>query len=149
MMMDGDITDVDRLRIEIARCPFHEFLRPVPVAADTAAGTVSVRLPNRAAFSAAWGGDLIHGGVIAALIDMTGHAVIAIGAGRPTPTVDLRIDYLRPASGPHLDAQARVLRLGRSLGRADIDVRDAAGRLVATGRGTFAIPDTAVDGVSP
>ncbi len=131
----------DRLRVELARCPFHEFLRPVAIAADDAAGTVTVRLANRVEFRAIYGADMIHGGIIASLIDMTGHAVIAMSAGRPTPTVDLRIDYLKPASGAHLDATARVLRVGRNLGRADIEVRDDRNAVVAVGRGTFAIPE--------
>lgn len=142
--MNEDATKLsafDRLRVELARCPFHEFLRPAAIAADDAAGTVTVRLVNRPEFRAMYGSDMIHGGIIASLIDMTGHAVIAIGAGRPTPTVDLRIDYLKPASGAHLDATARVLRLGRTLGRADIDVRDDKNAVVAMGRGTFAIPE--------
>jgi acyl-coenzyme A thioesterase PaaI-like protein len=36
-----------------------------------------------------------------------------------------------------LQAQARVRRAGRTMGVVDVDVLDTAGRLVATGRGTF------------
>lgn len=41
--------------------------------------------------------------------------------------------------GPSVDTeeQASVRRAGRTMGVVDVDVLDTAGRLVATGRGTF------------
>lgn len=56
------------------------------------------------------------------------------------PTAKLPIDYLRPASVGELVAQATGRRQGRSLAVAGIDVLDADGRLVALGRGPFALP---------
>ena len=47
------------------------------------------------------------------------------------------MDYLRPAAGPHLDAEARARKIGRTIGVVDVDVRDAKGRLCAVGRGTY------------
>jgi uncharacterized protein (TIGR00369 family) len=53
--------------------------------------------------------------------------------------VDLRIDYLRPARGS-LRVTARAVKVGRTLGVADIEVRDEEDRLVAIGRGTYLVP---------
>ena len=53
------------------------------------------------------------------------------------PTINIRIDYLRPASDTRLHAQARVRKAGRTVGVVDIDVLDDQGRLIAVGRGTY------------
>jgi uncharacterized protein (TIGR00369 family) len=45
------------------------------------------------------------------------------------PTIDLRIDYLRPSTGESIVARARLLKVGRMLARVDIDVTDTHGRL--------------------
>jgi uncharacterized protein (TIGR00369 family) len=67
---------------------------------------------------------------------LAGHAAVAVHIGKPAPTIDLRIDYLRPAPGVTLFARAQVLRAGRSVARADVEVI-ADGKIVAVGRGSF------------
>jgi uncharacterized protein (TIGR00369 family) len=79
----------------------------------------------------------IHGGVIAALVDIAGHAAIAAKVRHGVPTVDIRIDYLRGAAGTELLAAADPVRLGRTLGIVDIRVTDDQGKLVAVGRALF------------
>ena len=125
-----------RLRHEMARPPFHSFLKPEALAAD-ASGAVVIRLPYRAEFARTPDEAGYHGGVIAALIDLAGHAAIAIRTGHMVPTVDLRIDYLRAAPGVALLARTKILKLGRSFGRADIDIETEAGQHIAAGRGTY------------
>lgn len=126
-----------RLRKEMAGPPFHAVLQPIAVSADAEAGSVCVRLPFKAELARAPDDAAFHGGVIAALIDMTGHAAVAVKTGRMAPTIDLRIDYLRPSDGSDLVATARLIRLGRTISRVDIEVHDNAGRLIALGRGSF------------
>jgi uncharacterized protein (TIGR00369 family) len=125
------------LRGNVARPPFHAFLRPEPVAVDMAAGTVTIRLPYRPEFRRTPDEDGYHGGILASLIDLAGHAVIAVRVGHMVPTIDLRIDYLRAAPGTDLMAHAKVLRAGRSLATADIEIVDLDGRLIAVGRGIY------------
>jgi uncharacterized protein (TIGR00369 family) len=126
---------LERLRVEMERCPFHDFLRPEGVGAD--GEKVVVRLPFRPEFRLAAADDCFHGGVLAALVDITAHATVAVRTGHVSPTVDLRLDYLRPARGSALVATGRVLRAGRSIARADVEVHDPDGALVVAGRGTF------------
>ena len=57
--------------------------------------------------------------------------------GTPPPTINLRIDYLKPAVGEYLRGNAKVRRRGRSVAIIDVDVFDAKGSLVAIGRGTY------------
>jgi uncharacterized protein (TIGR00369 family) len=128
---------MSRLEVELARCPYHEFLRAEAVEADADEGIVVVRLPYRAELGLAHETEHFHGGVLAGLIDLTGHAAIAVTRGAVSPTIDLRVDFLRPAPPPALWAQGSVVRAGRSVARVDVDVRDASGVVVAQGRGTF------------
>jgi len=126
-----------RLREEMARPPFHRVLAPQAVHADPAAGVVIIRLPYQPHLSRAPDEASYHGGVIATLIDLAGHAVVAVRIGRMAPTIDLRIDYLRPADDSDLTATATLIKAGRSVARADIEITDAQGRLIAIGRGSF------------
>ena len=57
--------------------------------------------------------------------------------GHGVPTMNLRIDYLRPALDGDLVATAIVRRSGRTVAVCDIDLHDSQGRLVAVGRGTW------------
>jgi uncharacterized protein (TIGR00369 family) len=125
-----------RLRDEMERPPYHAVLQPQPLAVE-ADSSVVIRLPYRAEFRRAPDEPGYHGGVIAALIDLTGHAAVAIHVGRMVPTVDLRIDYLRAAPGTDLTARGKVLRAGRSIACADVEVFDDANNVIAVGRGTY------------
>ena len=133
--MTKSVPELVRERLETP--PFHHWLRPELVSADADRGVV-VRLALRDDFRRHPERPDIHGGVIAALIDIAGHHAMAAKLGIGVPTVDLRIDYLRAASGQELRAEAAILKLGRTLSVVDIRVLDDDGRLVAAGRGTFA-----------
>ena len=78
-----------------------------------------------------------HGGPIASLIDVVGDFAIGMIVGGGVPTINLRVDYLKPALGEALVATARVRRSGRTIAVVDIDVRDRTEALVAVGRGTY------------
>lgn len=96
----------------------------------------------------------LHGGVISATLDaMGGLAVMAaIGARHMDEppaarlqrfgklgTIDLRIDYLRPATGPRFSAIAQVLRLGSRVASTRMEFLDADGRLLSTGAGAYIV----------
>lgn len=130
------LSPLERLQFELDHPPYHGFLRPEAISADAEAGRVEIRLPFRAEFQRAPDRPEYHGGVIAGLIDLTAHAAVAVKIGRMAPTVDLRIDYMRPATADLL-ARGSVRRAGRTLAVADVEVSDASGKIVALGRGTF------------
>ena len=79
----------------------------------------------------------IHGGVTAALIDIAGVYAVATVIDRTVPTINMSVEYLRMAEDSDLIARARVIKAGRSIGVADIEVSDDSDRLVAVGRGTY------------
>ena len=82
-------------------------------------------------------GTIYHGGPVASLIDIAGDMVVAVRAGGGVPTISLRVDYLRPCTGPWLRATGRLRRYGRTISVSDVDVHDDQGRLCAVGRGTY------------
>jgi uncharacterized protein (TIGR00369 family) len=125
-----------RLQASIRRSPFQEWLGVMLAAGDAEAGTATVRLPFRPEFRRGPGADQIHGGVIAALADIAGDYALAMSLGGGVPTIDLRVDFLRPASGD-LVAAAQVVKRGRSIGVVDVQIRDLSDRLVAIGRGAY------------
>ncbi len=80
---------------------------------------------------------IAHGGVLATLVDVAADFAIAAKLGHPTPTVDLRVDYHRPAAPGKLRARATVVRLGGTMAVAEAEIYDLEDRLVASGRGTY------------
>lgn len=123
----------------LAAPPYHQWLRPELVDHDAATGKTTIRLRTRPEFRRDPDDPAIHGGVLAALIDIAGHIAVAAHLGHGVPTVDLRVDYLRTAGGDVLMAEAQPLRIGRTLAVVDVRVTDDQSRLVACGRGAFSV----------
>jgi len=130
----------ERLLQLLHRPRFHHFLGLQLEEAKE--GYVKLRLPYRDDFLGDEGGTYIHGGVIASLIDVAGDFALITVYGRGLPTVDLRIDYLRPAQKGDLFAEAAVVKGGRTLGVADITVTNGAGKKIAVGRGLYSTAGT-------
>jgi uncharacterized protein (TIGR00369 family) len=117
--------------------PFNLFLDLTVVRADPVKQEVTMRSPMRPEFERRPGSKQWHGGVIASVIDTVGDFAVGMMVGRGLPTVNFRVDYLRPAVDTALVAVSRVRRVGKSVGVADVDVFDEKGALLAIGRGTY------------
>lgn len=86
----------------------------------------------------------LHGGVLSALADTAGGAAVWTGIEDELArisTIDLRIDYLRPARLVTVVAEATVVRLGNRVGVADVRMfhADAEAETIATGKGVYNI----------
>lgn len=127
----------ERLKVEMVRPIFHQWLRPEAVSASE--DRIEIALATRPEFCHSAEPPLIHGGIVASLADIAGHAVVAVAQGYPAPTLTLSVEFLRPAPAGVLRATALLRKLGRTLSRADVEIY-ANDRLVALGRGTFANP---------
>jgi uncharacterized protein (TIGR00369 family) len=85
----------------------------------------------------------VHGGTAATLLDsVMGCAVHStLTPGQAYATLELKINYLKPitlATGTVI-ATGRVVSGGKRAAFADGDIRDTAGKLLATGTTTCAI----------
>jgi uncharacterized protein (TIGR00369 family) len=126
-----------QLQERLAVSPFIRFLGLTVTEADPARQLVTMTLPMRPEFERIAGSGQWHGGPIAAVIDTVGDYALVMSLGRPLPTINFRVDYLRPAVSTALSATGRVRRGGRSVGVVDVDVFDAKGNLVAIGRASY------------
>jgi uncharacterized protein (TIGR00369 family) len=121
---------------------------------DVTADRVEGHLAMRPELIGHYSHQRLHGGVISAALDaMAGLAIMAgIGARHMDEapaqrmqrfgklgTIDLRVDYLRPATGEHFDLHAEVLRLGSRVATARMQFADASGRLLATGAAAYIV----------
>lgn len=88
----------------------------------------------------------LHGGVVSTLIDTTGGiaAFTAVKPGDLLSTVDLRVDYLRPAGEHDLIAEGKVLRVGNRVAVSDVFVfQEDSEKHIATGKGVYNVKRSA------
>lgn len=128
---------VEQVQAIFDASPFLGFLQLRAVALDHGAGTLTVTMPMRPELERRLGTAQFHGGPIAAFIDIVGDFAVGMAVGGGVPTINLRIDYVKPAVGRLLTGTARVRRTGRTVALVDVDVHDEKQTLVAVGRGTY------------
>jgi uncharacterized protein (TIGR00369 family) len=96
----------------------------------------------------------LHGGVTASALDLVGGAVVAANMiedlDEISPeviqkqrmrlgTIDLRTDYLRPGRGEKFVATARIIRNGKKVAVARMELHNENGDHIAFGTGTYLI----------
>lgn len=83
----------------------------------------------------------VHGGMLFTLLDAAmGRAAMShAGADYFCPTVEMKINYFRPAASGVLRAQARVVNASRQLLYAEGDILGERDQLIARATGTFFI----------
>jgi uncharacterized protein (TIGR00369 family) len=88
-------------------------------------------------------GDMVHGGAIATLADLTVMAAAWCGVDAPESlrgvTVSMALSYLAPARATDLIGVGKVLRRGRTLVNCQVDVIVADGDLVAKAIATYKV----------
>jgi len=132
------VTGPGGAELRFSHSPFMRFLGLEIMRAEK--GLVEIRLPYREEFLRHDGSDWLHGGVISALADIAGDYAVITETASGVPTIDMRVDYLRPARRGDLTALGKTVRVGRTVSVADIEIRDSAGTLVAVGRACYASP---------
>lgn len=122
--------------------PFNRFLGLRLVRAE--AGFARLEVPFRDELVGDARRPALHGGVISMLADTAGGAAVFLGIEDEharVSTIDLRIDYLRPAKLEPLVAEARLVRAGNRVGVADVRLFQPSAEdvTVATGKGVYNI----------
>lgn len=122
--------------------PFNKFLDVR--ASSLSRGRVEIEIPFRAELVGDPMKPALHGGVMSMLADVAGGMAIwstLEDMNHRLSTIDLRVDYLRPGKLEALVAEGTIVRVGRTVGVADVRLfqRSAPADTVATGKGVYAI----------
>lgn len=95
---------------------------------------------------------MLHGGVISAVIDVTGGLAAFMGFQQKTPdeslkekvrrfgsvsTIDLRVDFLRPGVGERFFVTAYALRTGNKVASTRTELVNDQNELIAVGSGSY------------
>jgi uncharacterized protein (TIGR00369 family) len=99
--------------------------------------------------------QILHGGVISSVLDVMAGVVIHVALfeqqgtqamaadGRPEfpniGTIDLRVDYLRPGRGAYFIASGEVVRMGKRIAVAHMQLENDTGELIATGSAAYVV----------
>lgn len=96
----------------------------------------------------------LHGGVISAILDITGGFVVFLdlfkkvkGKSREklmeqltkVATIDMRVDYLRPGVGKDFTASGFILRTGRKVAVVRTELHNEEGALIAVGTASYIV----------
>ncbi len=101
-------------------------------------GRVVIEAVAGAAHLNAEGSAVVHGGIVATLLDAAATFVLIALDGDDWSTVDLRIDYLRPVPAGPLRVAGEVVHAGRRVGRASAALSCVpSGQDCARATGTF------------
>ena len=129
---------VERVNALVNRCPYFELLsmRIGEVARGSARVEVALADKHLQPFG------VVHGGVFASVIDAAAfwalyYEIEDESAG--VTTVDLKLNYLAPATSGRLVALGRRIKMGKTLGYASAEVRSEQGRLLAHGSSTVIV----------
>lgn len=98
--------------------------------------------------------NILHGGVISAVLDVTGGLVAFLGVqqklrGKPVEevlerfarigTIDLRVDYLRPGDGERFLARGYPLRTGNKVAVTRMEMFNDRNELIAAGTAAYTV----------
>lgn len=115
---------------------------------------VTVRLDMREELVGNYIRGILHGGVISALLDLTGGLIASVGLlknGEDSSveeltqrlsrigTIDLRIDYLRAGKGEHFLTTGHTLRQGNRVSVIRTEMHNNDNILIAAGTGTYLV----------
>lgn len=129
------VPGLEELRDLLALAPFHRWLGLS--IAEVGANELVISMPWRDEIISNPTVGAAHGGIVSALIDLTGlYTVIAMG-GAARATADLHVDFHRPAKPGPLRAIGTPVKLGRQISVAATRILAADGTLVASGRGAY------------
>ncbi|MFZ5508709.1 MAG: thioesterase family protein [Pseudomonadota bacterium] len=96
----------------------------------------------------------LHGGVISAVLDVTGGLTAFLGLQQKIKdeplearierfarigTIDMRVDYLRPGLGQWFESKGSILRTGNKVAVTRMEMFNDSGDLIAVGTGAYTV----------
>jgi acyl-coenzyme A thioesterase PaaI-like protein len=138
------------LHAKISELPFHRLLGLNKDSFDMENGCIRFDMRDELVGNSHF--KILHGGVIASMLDSEAAFVLAkdgawrFETGSPEHplilkggTIDLRIDYLRPGRGNHFVASGTILRAGKKVAVVTTELRNEQDELIAVGTGTYLV----------
>lgn len=133
--MSVQLPTPQHLQEQLLAAPFHRWLG-LTVESVSAQG-VTLRAQGRDEWFNSEDQTVVHGGIIAALLDIAADwALVTVGI-KPSPTIDQTVNYLRPATSLDLTIEGSVLKPGRTVSVAEARVL-SGGKVVAVTRASYA-----------
>ena len=122
--------------------PMNHFLGLKLESFDMDTGDVTTHLDMRPEYLGNARRAMPHGGLISFLIDATAGASATLSLDDYSlidrvATIDMRVDYLKPAQGEVLLTSSTVMRPGNRIINVRSEINDEVGTLVALGSNTF------------
>ena len=125
----------EQVQALIARAPFHQWLGLEVLSVGD--GEIEIRAAWREEWIVNPDRRYTHGGILAALVDLTADWALVSRTGRGVPTIDMRIDYHRAAMPGDLVARGKLVKWGSQYSVSEAQVFDKEGTLIASGRGVY------------
>jgi uncharacterized protein (TIGR00369 family) len=133
---------------ETQKCAIEERLRTNPILGymgievlEIAPGRATVLLHNREELHNSLG--LLQGGVLAIVADVAGgvslYSVLPDPLEVSIPTIEFKLNFLRPAGAEDVVARGWVVHRGRRLALCQVDVSGQSGKHLATGLFTYMV----------
>jgi len=133
MAVDQSTLETWQHRIDVS--PFQRWLGLRVTDVDE--GRMRVTLPWKEDLVSNPNPPTVHGGILASIIDLLGLYSVLTTGSISIATVDLRVDYHRPAGPGDMSAEALIIKLGSKVSTAETKIFGADGKLLASGRGVY------------
>ena len=132
---------VNAVRADVNTCPYFTLLSMQLMEFDVGRSLLEIAVQTK--HLQPFG--VVHGGVFSSIIDAAAFWALfgEIPEETGMTTVDLKLNYLAPAKDGTLIARGSKIKLGKTLGLAEAEVKDQDGRVLAHGTSTLIIlPDS-------
>lgn len=134
-MADNQQPTAEQVQTMLTRGPYHQWLGLRVL--EVGDGSIEIAATWREEWVVNPERRYTHGGILAALVDLTADWALVSKTGRGVPTIDLRVDYHRAAMPGDLIARGKVVKFGSAISVAEAHIYDQSGALLASGRGVY------------
>ena len=128
--------DNTRLQTMLDAYEFHRILK-MQVVEVSNPHSVRLRLPFSPSYALLSATGNYHGGVLASLADVAGKLACIVDGAKPFAVMHMNIDFLKSPCGCDLYARAKVIKSGRMVSLADVEITDEANNVYAVSRGCW------------
>ena len=125
------------LRRAVEKGPYYQLLGITLEEIDI--GLTRFRMPYKKELTQIFGE--VHGGAIASLADTSvAFALMTlIQPGERVATVEFKINFFKRVNGGEIFGEAKIVKKGKQLATADIEIKNEKGDLIAKGMATYVI----------